>query len=210
MGGANEAAARAKRHGLNDSIVLKSNSKRDRAYHGQQRKSIQSIANDDGVVSITNNESVPSRGANAPSKIQGGVTPKQGAVNRQNFVHGKNGPGKHLSKSPKLNNSLTNDAELGRPSPNQIQQMVNHREIRNNSQLAISNSNHGQNSIFQQTNMGMTKIHRTDASNSHHSTKWLPSVSQEKAANSKSTRPNAKTTKIQLANNEVINVTNQA
>lgn len=59
--------------------------------------------------------------------------------------------------------------------------------------------------------MGMTKIHRTDASNSHHSTKWLPSVSQEKTSNTKTNRTNAaaKTTKLQIGNNEIA-VTNQA
>ena len=75
-----------------------------------------------------------------------GVTPKQGnnvsLVNRQNYLS-KTNNGKHLAKSPqpiKLGGNMANEIDLTRPSPSQISQMVQQREMRNNSQLAMTNS----------------------------------------------------------------------
>ena len=93
---------------------------------------------------------------------------------------------KPSAKSPqplKLSGGVT-EMDMVRPSPSQINQLVQQRELRNNSTMAIANTGGvnitgGSNSVLSQSNaMGMTKRHLDNTGNG--SSKWLPAVSNEK------------------------------
>ena len=100
--------------------------------------------------------------------------------------------------------------DIVRPSPSQINQLVQQRELRNNSTMAIANTGGvnitgGSNSVLSQSNnMGMTKRHLDN----NGSSKWLPAVSNEKTMRGQAAQAN-NTHTIQIGKGE-IQITNQA